>query len=52
MSASKPKKEVKMNKARLLSLTVSLSLMAYSLQGFGRGFGLLLGHPVTWFDGH
>jgi hypothetical protein len=52
MSASKPKKEVKMNKTRLISLTVSLSALAFSLQGFGRGLCLLLGHPVTWFDGH
>ncbi|HET7555160.1 MAG TPA: hypothetical protein VFJ75_05855, partial [Gaiellaceae bacterium] len=52
MSASKPKKEVKMNKARLISLMASLSLLAFYLQGFARGLGLLLGHPGTWFDGH
>lgn len=52
MSASKPKEEVKMNKARLISLMASLSLLAFYLQGFARGLGLLLGHPGTWFDGH
>jgi hypothetical protein len=52
MSASKPKKEVKMNKTRLISLTVSLSLLAFSLQGFARGLSCVLGHPGSWFDGH
>jgi hypothetical protein len=52
MSASKPKKEVKMNKARLISLTVTLSLLAFSLQGAARGLNCLLGLPGSWFDGH
>lgn len=52
MSASKPKKEVKMNKARLITLTASLSLLAFYLQGFGHGLGFVLGHPGSWFDGH
>jgi hypothetical protein len=41
-----------MNKTRLISLTVSLSLLAFSLQGLGRGLGFVLGHPSSWFDGH
>jgi hypothetical protein len=45
-------KEVKMNKARLMSLTVSLSLLAVYLQGFAHGLGCVLGHPGTWYDGH
>jgi hypothetical protein len=52
MSASRPMKEVKMNKARLISLTVSLSLLAFYLEGFARGLGCVLGHPGSWFDGH
>jgi hypothetical protein len=52
MSASKPTKEVKMNKARLITLMASLSLLAFYLQGFGRGLSHLLGHPGSWFDGH
>jgi hypothetical protein len=51
MSASKPTKEVKMNKARLISLMVSLSLLAFYLQGFACGLHFL-GHPGSWFDGH
>jgi hypothetical protein len=51
MSASKPRKEVKMNKARLISLMVSLSLLAVYLQGFARGLRFL-GHGGSWFDGH
>jgi hypothetical protein len=41
-----------MNKARLISLMVSLSLLAFYLQGFVRGLGWLLGHPGSNFDGH
>jgi hypothetical protein len=52
MSASKPMKEVKMNKARLFSLTVTLSMLAFSLEGFARGLGCFFGHPGSWFDGH
>jgi hypothetical protein len=51
MSASKPTKEVKMNKARLISLTVTLSLLAFSLQGCAHGLHFL-GVPGSWFDGH
>jgi hypothetical protein len=51
MSASKDPKEVKMNKARLISLMVTLSLTAVYLQGFVRGLGFL-GHSGSWFDGH
>jgi hypothetical protein len=51
MSASRVPKEVKMNKARLISLMVTLSLLAVYLQGFARGLGYL-GHPGSWFDGH
>jgi hypothetical protein len=55
MSASKPIKEVTMTKARLISLTASLSLLAFSLQGAARGLGHVcgvLGGPGSWFDGH
>jgi hypothetical protein len=41
-----------MNKTRLITLTVSLSLLAFYLQGFARGLGGLLGHPGSFFDGH
>lgn len=44
-----------MYKARLISLTVTLSLLAFSLQGFARGLGGLtcfFGGPGSWFDGH
>lgn len=40
-----------MNKTRLISLTVSLSLLAFYLQGFARGLGGLFGHGGSWFDG-
>ena len=55
MSASKPKKEVTMKKARLISLTTSLCLLAFYLEGYARGFGrafTFLGGPGSWFDGH
>ena len=51
MSASKPRKEVTMNKARLISLMVSLSLVAFYLEGFRQGPPLPR-HPGSWFDGH
>jgi hypothetical protein len=41
-----------MNKTRLITLTVSLSLLAFYLQGFARGLGGLFGHPGSYFDGH
>ncbi|HKG43710.1 MAG TPA: hypothetical protein VKB10_05660 [Gaiellaceae bacterium] len=40
-----------MNKVRLISLMVTLSLVAGSLQGFARGLQFL-GHGCSWFDGH
>lgn len=40
-----------MNKARLISLMVSLSLLAVYLQGFAQGLRFL-GAPGSWFDGH
>ncbi len=40
-----------MNRARLISLMVSLSLLAVYLQGFARGLRFL-GAPGSWFDGH
>jgi hypothetical protein len=43
MSASKPRKEVMMNKARLISLLVLLSLLAFYLQASGGG--------TSWWDG-
>jgi hypothetical protein len=56
MSASKPIKEVTMTKARLISLTASLSLMAFYFQGAARGLGHAMGcfgwGPGSWFDGH
>jgi hypothetical protein len=39
-------KEVKMNKARLITLMASLALLAFYLQG------VALGLPGSWFDGH
>ena len=49
MSASKEPKEVNM-KTRLITLTVSLSLLAFYLEGFARGLGCLLGHPGSWYE--
>jgi hypothetical protein len=43
MSASKPRKEVTMNKARLISLMTLLCLLAFYLQAAGGG--------NSWFDG-
>ncbi len=40
-----------MNKARLISLMVSLSVLVFSLQGFAQGLRFL-GLPGSWFDGH
>jgi hypothetical protein len=51
MSAAKPRKEVKMTKARLISLTTSLCLLAFSFEGYLRGLRFL-GAPGSWFDGH
>jgi len=46
---------VTMKKARLISLTASMCLLAFYLQGYARGFGKafeFLGGPGSWFDGH
>jgi hypothetical protein len=40
-----------MNKARLISLMISLSLLAMYFQGFARGLHFL-GHGGSFFDGH
>ena len=40
-----------MNKARLISLMVSLSLVAFYLEGFARGLRFL-GIPGSWCAGH
>ena len=57
MSASKPMKEVTMTKARLISLTASLCLLAFYFQGAAQSFGHVGGYcfgwgPGSWFDGH
>jgi hypothetical protein len=49
-------KEVTMTKARLISLTASLCLLAFYFQGAAQTFGHF-GHcfgfgPGSWFDGH
>jgi hypothetical protein len=41
-----------MNKARLISLTVTLSMLAFYFEGFARGCGWFFGHGGSWFDGH
>ena len=44
-----------MTKARLISLTASLCLLAFYFEGAARGLGYcsgLLGGPGSWFDGH
>ncbi|HYX76341.1 MAG TPA: hypothetical protein VE757_04100 [Gaiellaceae bacterium] len=41
-----------MNKARLITLMVSLSLLAFYLQGFVRVFGWFFGHSSAAFDGN
>lgn len=44
-----------MKKARLISLSASLCLLAFYFQGYARGFGRgleFLGGPGSWFDGH
>ena len=52
MSASRPIKGVKMTKARLISLTVSLSLLAFYLQAACGPLHHFLGGGGSWFDGH
>jgi hypothetical protein len=52
MSASKPRKEVKMSKARLISLTASLCMLVFYFAGYMRGLSFFLGHGGSWFDGH
>jgi hypothetical protein len=42
-------------KARIISLTASLCLMAFYFQGAAKGLGSvadILGGPGSWFDGH
>lgn len=44
-----------MIKARLISLTASLCLLAFYFAGAARGLGHIgevLGGPGSWFDGH
>jgi len=46
-----------MTKARLISLTVSLSLLAFYFAGAAQAVGHVGGHlcgwgPGSWFDGH
>jgi len=50
-------KEVTMTKARLISLTASLCLLAFYFQGAAQVAGNVGGHlcgwgPGSWFDGH
>jgi hypothetical protein len=46
-------KEVTMTKARLISLTASLCLLAFYFQGAAQTFGHCFGWgPGSWFDGH
>jgi hypothetical protein len=50
-------KEVTMIKARLISLTASLCLLAFYFAGAARGLGHLGGYCFgwgsgSWFDGH
>ena len=41
-----------MNKARLISLTASLCLLAFYFEACARGVSHFLGGPGSWFDGH
>jgi hypothetical protein len=41
-----------MTKARLISLTASLCLLAFYLQGWAHGPMHFLGGGGSWFDGH
>lgn len=41
-----------MNRARLISLTVTLSLLAFYFQGAAQGLHYCFGVPGSWFDGH
>lgn len=41
-----------MTKARLISLVVSLSTLAFFLEAALRGPMHFLGGPGSWFDGH
>jgi hypothetical protein len=50
MSASKPRKEVTMTKARLIYLTALLCVMVFYFQGFVRLH--CVGVPGSWFDGN
>jgi hypothetical protein len=50
MSASKPRKEVSMTKARMIYLIALLSLLAFYFQGYARCLHFL-GAPGSWHDG-
>ena len=50
MSASKEPKEVNMNKARMISFVVTLSVLMASSSGFARGLHLCLGKGSSWFE--
>jgi hypothetical protein len=42
-----------MTKARLISLTTSLCLLAFYFEGYMRGLRFFIGGPGgSWFDGH
>jgi hypothetical protein len=49
MSVSEPRKEVNMNKARLIYLIALLCLLAFYSQGFLRLFHVF--GPGSWHDG-
>ena len=50
MSASRQTKEVKMNKARMISFVVTLSVLVASSSGFARGLCMWLGKGSSWFE--
>jgi hypothetical protein len=44
-------KEVKMNKARMISFVVTLSVLVASSSGFARGLCMWLGKGGSWYEG-
>ena len=50
MSGSKESKEVNMNKARMISFVVTMSVLLASSAGFTRGLHLFLGKGSSWFE--
>ena len=50
MSASKEPKEVNMNRARMISFVVTMSVLLASSAGFTRGLHLFLGRGTSWFE--